>query len=148
MNERIIWRPNAIALEDWNGLSREEQIQWWKNQQPKRASDRPNPMKMIVLYDRGVLTRTEMLNQIVHSLTEENIARFLEYCPADVWDELHEVVAGLPEDDDDQSWGKLISIASVSFAPWVTLDEIRRVEEESNRQFRAGVALFRREARI
>ena len=58
--ERVIWRPNAIPLEVWEAMTREDQITWWKAQEeppePKRH------MKVAIsMYQKGMITLGEFV---------------------------------------------------------------------------------------
>ena len=137
-----IYRPNAIASEDWAKLSREQQVQWWKDREPKTRAP-SKPIRGIELYNTGIITKAELPCFVFERLTEENVQGFMDSCPPDIVFYLRDNVRRLPPDDYDEGWRQLISIGGVLYAPWVTEEEIRQSQEESSRRFREGVRLFR-----
>ena len=54
-----IYRPNAITPEDWAKLSREQQIQWWKDREPRNLPA-PDPARGVELYNTGIITKAEL----------------------------------------------------------------------------------------
>jgi hypothetical protein len=57
--ERLIWRPNEVSPDEWDRLSRNQQIQWWKDHAtpPKPP---PHPLRAVALYHEGKITRSEI----------------------------------------------------------------------------------------
>jgi hypothetical protein len=147
MNERLIWRPNALTPDEWDNLTREQQIKWWKdqeNREPKIPS--PNPLWAAQLYRQGKITKADVSTIVFENLTEKNLWKFLDGCPADVLQELREVADQYPADDNIQAWEKLVSIAIACYAPWVSVEEIRQGQQERRLRFRQGIRLFRTHA--
>jgi hypothetical protein len=145
MNERHIWRPNSFTPEEWEKLSREQQITWWKDQvEPEPKGPAIHPLWAVRGYAKGIITKAECLAFVFTRLTEGNEKEFLVGCPADVLRQLQEEADRLPANDDDQGWGQLISIESACYFPWVTDQEIQQGQKETRRRFREGVAVFRK----
>jgi hypothetical protein len=141
MSERPIWRPNSFTPDEWNRLSREDQIRWWKDRQPK--PQRLDPMKAIRLFRMGTITALEMPGFVFVNLTKENVQQFLGGCPSEELQVLRQKAASLPANADEEGWSRLVSIQSACHDPWVTEDEIRQDRQETDRRFRQGVELFR-----
>src|SRR4051794_27763418 len=124
MNERLIYRPNSFTPEEWDALSRDQQIKWWKDQTSREPKGLPiHPLRAVRLYRKGIITQAEILSVAFMHLTEENMQEFLDGCPAEVLQKLQETVDLLPANDDDQGWSQLVSIEAGSYAPWVTDEE-------------------------
>jgi hypothetical protein len=141
MSEGPIWRPNSFTPDEWEKLSREKQLQSWKD----RPSTGPSlhPLNAVRLYDKGVITHAEIRIFVFENLTDRNIHEFFADCPVDVMLQLQQSVSQLPADDDADGWAKMVRISGICYAPWVTPDEIRQDQAERDRRFREGVRLFR-----
>jgi hypothetical protein len=141
--ERLIWRPNGISLDQWEKMSREDQIKWWKDHQEKDRQESPRPKphmkEAISLYDRGVITQTEFCVRVAKSAALEEIGEFVRECPP-------ELMSTLKEDldqygPDESRWPRYYSIAS--FWPWVTPEEIEESRRREQEQIWNGVRLLK-----
>jgi len=145
--EHPIWRPNSFTSDEWNKLSREEQIRWWKAQDSEHEEprERPSqhPLRAIEMYQDGIIAKAELPTFVFERLTPDNATEFVAECPSEFVVQLQERVNDLPGDDDDEGWSSLISIRGVLYAPWVTEEEIRAAEDEQDKRFRSGVRVFR-----
>ena len=142
MSDRLIYRPNHFTPDEWDNLSREQQIRWWKDRQPKRSS--PHPRKGLRLYAKGTITKAEIPGFVFDNLTEDNLEEFIGSCPEDVLQLLRNTAASFPADGDDQGWSQLVRIQGVCYPPWVTQEEIRQELQERDRRFREGVRVLRK----
>jgi hypothetical protein len=142
MADRPIWRPNAYSKDKWNALSRDEQIQWWKRQAAPKSP--PSPLKIVKLFERGIVTENHLCIAVLESLTDTNIREFVEGCPANILQVISHYAQKCPNDDDDTGWEQKMQIASTPYhPPWVTEDEIKQSRLETDRRFREGVRLLR-----
>ena len=116
MKQRIIWRPNSFSIEEWDRLSREEQIRWWKDREPKPGLPR-HPLEVAGLYERGVVTKHEVGTFVFLRLTDENVHEFLEGFPVDLLTEVQSHADRLPADDDDKAWGELVFFVAACYSP-------------------------------
>ena len=130
--ERLIWRPNEVSPDEWDRLSRDGQIHWWRDHIPP-TKPRPHPLRAISLYQEGTTTRSEIPIFVFEKLTEDNVGEFIAGCPEAVQEILQLHAEQLPADDDEDGWSH----------PWVSAEDIRRAEAESNRRYREGVRMFR-----
>lgn len=137
-----IFRPNAIAVKEWEKLSREQQIQWWKDREPRNLPA-PDPARGVELYNAGIITQAELPCFVFERLTKDNVREFMDSCPPDIVLYLRDSARRLPPDDYNDGWRQLISVGGVLYEPWVTEEEIRQGQEENSRRFREGVRLFR-----
>ena len=142
MRERLIFRPNSITVDEWEKLTREEQIRCCKERQPKRQ---PFDISRL-LKNANAINSNELAFMILENLTEDNVREVLSACPLEVMQSLQANTASLHPDSDDESWSKDMYVKCVSYAPWVTADEIRQIVLEEKRKFRNGVRLFRKNA--
>jgi len=123
--DHLIWRPNAIAPDDWEALTREEQIAWWKAQQKPPGLKR-HMKEAIALYDEGNITLGDFISLVYKLAVPEEIEEFVRVCPPDMLAALKESLAIYG--DDEKAWPRTYSIAA--HFPWVTPEEI----EKSKRQ--------------
>ena len=100
------------------------------------------PSKGIELYLKGAITQSELPIFVFERLTQQNVEQFLATCPADVLELLRRHADRLPAEGDD-GWGKFRTFHMGSYAPWVSAEEIRESELESDRRFRQGLKVFR-----
>jgi hypothetical protein len=140
--ESLIWRPNRIPLAEWENVSREEQIQWWKDRQEPYG--KPHMKRTIKLYEKGAITLHEFPLFVCRNATEEDIPAFLEVCPAELLNALKDRLMQLPADDDDSGWPQVKWIGSACYAPWVTGEEIQESNRQRDQDFRNGVRLLRK----
>ena len=142
--QRIVWRPNSFTPEEWDALSRDEQIQWYKDNKPKDRLP-SNPQQAVEAYFEGALTDGEFQFRVFERVTEDNVQEFVEKCPPDVQIFLRQQTLDYPPDEDDEGWGQLRIIQSYCYSPWAepTREEIQEAEKESIRLVRQGVRLFR-----
>lgn len=143
MKERIIDRPHSFTVEEWEKLSREDQINWWRTQSQKSDDRSPHPLRFVQLYEEGTITKNEMLNAVFERLIAENVREFLNGCSTEVLRNLRQEVAKLVAEFPEEGWGDLMRTQGCVYAPWVTKEEIRRHEEERNRRYFEGIKNFR-----
>jgi hypothetical protein len=141
-NERLIWHPNEISPEEWNELSREQQIQWWRDRQPKHVPVK-NPLRHINYFKEGKQTLVGVIAGIFDHLTDENIMEFIDNCPAEVMHALISKAETMPPDGDDNGWEQVLVFSGACYAPWVTAEEIKESERRQRQDFRDGIRVFR-----
>jgi hypothetical protein len=143
----IIWRPNCFTREEWDGLSREQQIQWCKDHWHEGRSPRDprqyNPLRPVRLYENGTLTQSELVHYVFEHITQDNVDAFLSECPADILLRLRRCANKFPNDDDEERWGRFYFIEGRCFPPWVSAEEIQKADEERMQYFREGLRVFR-----
>jgi hypothetical protein len=143
VKERLIYCPNCFTLDEWEKLSREEQIQWWRDQRAKEPPRLPvQPLTVVRNYERGMLTDMSFGPILFSHLTAENIHEFLKSCPADVLNQLREYASRLPPDG-DPGWSDFIMVSSACYPPWVTEEEILQSQRDRDRRFHDGLRIFR-----
>lgn len=146
MRERIIYRPNAIPAAEWEALSREEQIRWWTEREPPPGPP-PDPLKELLKevhrYRRGVLRDSDFISGVFPQLTEQVVREFVEQCPPDLLQILQATSDSLPPETDTVAWGEMVSVGGFCFAPWVTPEDIQRIQVERTQRFRRGLRAFR-----
>lgn len=141
MKDRPIWRPNTISAEDWDNLSREEQIRWWKDNSP---SAKPlHPLTAITQYQDGKITKFEIPIYVLERLTVDNVKVFTDGCPPEFLKLLQAEADKLPADDDDDGWGNVPIFHIATYAPWVSAEDIKKANAERVEPYREGVRLFR-----
>ena len=139
MKDRPILRPNAISPNEWDNLSRENQIQWWKDHStPTKPS---HPLRAITLYKKGMIAKSEIPIFVFERLTVDNVREFIEGCPTELLTLLQAKAKKLPADDDDDGWKNVIIHHGAKYAPWIPMEDIREAEEESDRRYREGRVL-------
>jgi hypothetical protein len=99
---------------------------------------------VIELWEKGVLTEGEFCIWVLQGLTEENVAEFIEKCPADLRLRLSEWVMRLPADSaDDEAWRwPMYGFAGIIDRS-LSEEELAAISNEEKRRFRQGVKLFR-----
>jgi hypothetical protein len=117
MKERLVWRPNNISPEQWEKLSRDEQISWWQEREPRPVCPPSHPSSFVKHYQQGILTAHEFALDLFESLTEENGAGFLETCPEDLLSLLQERAAAYPDAEDDEAWRQMMTIRAGCYPP-------------------------------
>ena len=141
MSERIIWRPNEVSPDQWDAMTRAEQIAWWKDREARKPiSPKPHMMKAIALYSQGNITLTDFCTFAISHATADEIGEFIAECPPELMTALTQRLALYPEDAEDE-WPRTFQIRS--YAPWVTSDEIKAFEQEEENRFRDGVRVLR-----
>ena len=147
---RLVWRPNAFTAKEWDQLSQQQQIDWWKRKERETKNLGPasprNPLTAMQSYLAGAITERELLTQVFESITPGNVNEFLAACPAEILRCLQEEADQLPADGDDQGWRGCTPLYSVCFAPWITAEEIQQIQrsrEEAGRNIREGVRVLR-----
>jgi hypothetical protein len=136
--ERLIWRPNEIPLEEWEAMPREEQIRWWKDHQlPPPA--KPHMTSAVTLYKKGHITQHEFCSFVARIAIPEEIEEFIQKCPP----ELMEVLKGQLADygPDESNWPR--TLRSACYAPWVTAEEIEDLQHREQEQIWNGVRLLK-----
>jgi hypothetical protein len=144
MDERLIWRPNAITPDEWDNLGRDQQIKWWKDhtdREPKSTAI--HPFRAAQLLREGLITKARFSRFVFQHLTDENVQEFLDAISADVLQQLREEADLLPANDDTPCWDGMIHIESGFYPPWVSADEIKLSEDKRRLDFRHGVHVFR-----
>jgi hypothetical protein len=141
-NQRIIQRPNCLTSQQWEALSREEQIAWWISRAPVQEPSHRGPLEHLASYQQGALTDAELQTCVFESLTELNVMELDRY-PEDLLQALAATSAELPADDDETGWCQMIRIFGGMYAPGVTPQDIQQAEESQSRRFREGVGVFR-----
>jgi len=139
--ERLIWRPNDIPLEEWEALSREEQIQWWKDleeSRPKRA--KPHMLKAVEVYNDGNITQNEFGGLVCKLAIRDEMEEFIRGCPPDLMAEIKRMLAHYPGDDQTK-WPRTFCIAC--YAPWVTPQQIEESQRKEQEQIWNGVRLLK-----
>lgn len=136
--ERLIWRPNAIPLDVWEAMSREDQIAWWKAQEeppePKRH------MKVAIsMYKKGMITLCEFPGFAYKLAAPEEIEEFIRLCPADLLAALKESLTSYG--DDETTWPR--SFGSACYAPWVTPEEIEEFRRQDQERIWVGVRILK-----
>ena len=141
MSEHFIWRPNHFTQEEWACLSRNDQIEWWKQQANRHPQS--DPLKALALYQSGIITDSEMCCFVFDRLTAENVDGFLRECPDPFLQRLQRVAETFPDDDDDEGWQRVGRIGIATYFPWVTKEEIQEAKRKEDRRLREGVIVFR-----
>jgi hypothetical protein len=139
--ERLIWRPNEISPEEWDALSREEQIQWWKDleaSRPKRA--KPHMIHAVDVYNRGDITKTEFGNYVCRLAIRDEMEEFIRLCPPDLMAEIKRMLANHPGDDQTK-WPRTFYIAC--YAPWVTAEQIEESKRKEQEQTWNGIRILK-----
>jgi hypothetical protein len=141
--ERIIWRPNSIAPEIWEAMSREKQFAWWKSQ-PGDAPPKRHMKTAIGQYYRGIILRSEFPDAVFRRATLDEIDEFLNECPADLLLTLKESLDAYGEDE--SAWPHFL--CSACFPPWVTQKEIEESERKAQENIWNGVRLLKKSGRF
>lgn len=143
MSEPLIYRPNSFSPEAWDALTRDEQIEWWKNQTTSTSYSSGSPLRVVQLYERGVYSMSEVPFQILTRLTQDNVFEFFKECPRHFIQFVAQVAAELPKDDDDIEWEQLRFIHAGSYDSWVTSEEIELDQSKIKKRIRTGTKIFR-----
>jgi hypothetical protein len=136
--ERLIWRPNAIAPNVWEGMSREEQIAWWKAQE-KPPGPKRHMKVAISMYRKGIVTLGEFVCLVYELAVAEEIEEFMRLCPPDMLATLKESLASYG--DDEKTWPRVIY--SACYAPWVMPEEIEESRRQDQERIWDGVRLLK-----
>jgi hypothetical protein len=137
--ERIIWQPNEIPLEEWEAMSRADQINWWKSRQAKTLHKKPHMKRAIDLYNKGTLTETGFFTFVATNAVPKEIEQFVKVCPPDLLAKLKEYLT--EHGEDEQKWPRTYSIRT--YFPWVTPEEIEETERREQEQLWNGVRLLK-----
>lgn len=145
MNDRPIWRPNCFSPEQWQSLSREEQIHWWteKNGGQQAEDGARSPNRATDLYARGVITKKDVPLYVFERITVENVKSFFVFTPQEIRELVIDAASQLPPDGDEKGWNDLRQLSGRSYAPWVSNAEVMSADEAQHRQLREGVRIFR-----
>jgi len=136
--ERLIWRPNEVPLERWEAMSREQQVQWWKDRkQPPRP--KPHMVRAIELYNQGEITQNEFGFSVCKLAIREEVEEFVHQCPPALMSQLKRMLASYGEDE--SRWPRSFSICC--YAPWVTDEEIMQSQKREQEQIWNGVRLLK-----
>jgi hypothetical protein len=144
MRDRIIHRPNVFSPEEWEELSREEQIQWHRDdaaRQPKGPA--PSPLIFLQQYDEGHITKTGFGLGVFEHLTEDNVEEFIDGCRPEVFEVLRQQAEEMPLDIDEYGWSQYVIARMVCYAPWATSEEVEAAEAKWRYRIRTGLKLFR-----
>ena len=138
MREQLIWRPNAIPLDVWEAMSRDDQIAWWKAQEKPREPKRH--MKVAIsMYKKGFITLGEFVCLVYKLAAAEEIEEFMRLCPAEMLAALKESLTSYG--DDEETWPRLIYGAC--YDPWVPPEEIEESRRQEQERIWAGVRLLK-----
>jgi hypothetical protein len=138
MKERLIWRPNEILPEHWEAMSREEQIQWWKDH-AKTPLRKPHMKKVIRLYQRGDMPPAEFCSCVMTFAAPDEIAEFVRVCPPELMALLKEELAH--SGPDESKWPRTYHLSC--YAPWVTAEQIAESQRQEQEQIWNGVRLLK-----
>jgi hypothetical protein len=138
--ERLIWRPNAIPLDVWQAMSREDQIDWWKAQPQAPAGPKPHMKGAIAQYKKGAITDGEFLGLVCKLAAPEEIDEFMRVCPADMLATLKEFLATYGEDE--KTWPR--TFYSACYFPWVTAEEIEESRRLQQKQIWDGLRILKK----
>jgi hypothetical protein len=136
--ERLIWRPNAIPLDVWEAMSREDQIAWWKAQE-KPPEPKRHMKVAISMYKKGLITLGGFVCLAYELAAAEEIEEFMRLCPADMLATLKESLATYR--DDEKTWPRFFS--SACYAPSVTPEEIEDSRRQEQERIWDGVRLLK-----
>ena len=90
-----------------------------------------------------MITQSELPIFVFEHLSPEYVSEFTASCPPELLTLLQAEAKKLPADDDDDGWENVMIHHGGTYAPWVSVEEIREAEAESDRRYREGVKLFR-----
>jgi hypothetical protein len=138
MKERPIWRPNAIPADEWEAMSREEQIACWKaNREP--PSPKRHMSQAIRYYEEGNLTQSEFCLWVIRFATRQEIEEFVAQCPSELMSVLKDYLGKYGEDE--SRWPRTYCMRS--YFPWTTPEEIEESERREHEQIWSGVRLLK-----
>jgi hypothetical protein len=137
--ERIVWRPNAIPAEQWDAMSRADQIQWWEDRQ-ELPCPKPHMREAIGLYERGDLTGTEFTVWVMRYACLEEMADFLRECPPELLARITETLTQYG--DDETQWPRTYHLAC--YAPWIAADKIKAAQRREQEEIWNGVRLLKK----
>ena len=137
--ERLLWRPNEISREEWEAMSRADQIKWWKDHQDKTPYTKPHMIEAVELYNKGFITQMEFSSFVAKSIAPEELEEFIQACPPDLLAVLKESLASYG--DDETKWPRTFSIAS--YVPWITTEEINESRRQEQEQIWRGVRILK-----
>jgi hypothetical protein len=138
--ERLIWRPNAVPLDVWEAMSREDQIAWWKAQPKALPQPKPRMKEAIPLYNKGMITVGGFVCLVCELAAPDEIEEFVTACPPDLLAALKESLASYGEDEG--TWPR--TFYSASYAPWVTPEEIEGSRRQEHQRIWDGVRLLKK----
>lgn len=140
MKERLIWCPNEISLEEWEAMSRDDQIAWWKKDiEPDGPRQKIHMVKAIELYQEGSITGMELVSWAMKYAAVDEIEAFVAACPPDILADLKEHLAHYGPDE--PKWPRTFCMSS--YFPWVTPEEIAESKRKEQEQIWAGVRLLK-----
>src|SRR5207253_8311413 len=138
--ERIIWRPNAISPEEWDKMTREEQIQWYRDEATRAPkAPPPHPLVWQQHYLEGRISEGELWSDVFQHLTENNVEEFITGCCPKVLDILSRKAEEMPGDIDEYGWTQYVIARMILYAPWVAPEEAAASEARWRRRIREGV---------
>jgi hypothetical protein len=91
--ERLIWRPNTVAPDVWEAMSREAQVAWWKAEPNGPPRPKRRMTEAIAQYKRGIVTASDFVCRVYELAAPDEIGEFLAACPADLLSVLQESLA-------------------------------------------------------
>ena len=138
--ERLIWRPNAVLLDVWEVMSREDQIAWWKAQPKPLPEPKRRMTEAITLYNKGFITAGDFVCLVYKLAAPDEIKEFVSACPADLLSKVKESLVSYGEDE--SAWPR--NFYSASYAPWVTPEEIEESRQEEQQRIWDGVRLLKK----
>lgn len=108
-----------------------------------QLNPKPDPLKVVKLFQKGMLSQHEFASFVFRNLTTNNLADFVEQCPEDVWQQLTDCAKEIPSDGDENGWGNFLIGGSCNYASRNSQEEMKPKGENDKHCFRRGVRLFR-----
>jgi hypothetical protein len=142
--ERLIWRPNAVAPDVWEAMSQEAQVAWWKAQPKGPPRPKRRMTEAIAQYKRGIVTASAFVSVVYELAAPDEIEEFLAACPADLISVLKESLADYGEDE--ATWPRTYS--SACYPPWLIPEEIEESRRHAQKQIWDGVRLLKQSGRV
>jgi hypothetical protein len=137
--ERVIWRPNEISPEVWEAMSHADQIQWWKDRQDKTSHAKTDMKEAVILYNRGCITSMEFGSLVAKLAARDEFEVFFRECPPVLLALLKESLDDYG--DDESKWPRTFHITS--YFPWVTADEIEKLQRQEQEQIWNGIRILK-----
>ncbi len=138
--EQLIWRPNAIPPEVWEGMNRQDQIAWWESQSKEPPKPKRHMKGAISHYNKGIITVDGFVCLVCKLAAPDEIEEFVSACPTDLLSALKESLASYGEDE--SRWPR--TFFSANYAPWVTPEEIEESRRQEQQQIWDGVRLLKK----
>jgi hypothetical protein len=136
--DRLIWRPNELSTEDWEAMSRAEQINWWKAR-TERVPPKRRMSEAIRLYQEGNITSGEFATLSMRLAALDELDEFVRACPPELLMTLRDSLAAYG--DDEAAWPRTFFMGS--HFPWVGAEEIEDSNRREQEQIWRGVRLLK-----